>query len=784
MYWEHATHNMYGACHVGFLGCCPSFEARQKERVRDLSNMFSASGKLQCIWSMYQDRREYNEHEILVINDLQHVGDADSEETFADLITSACVLRQAGTTFILRKHIQPIWEEHMFSGHFRVEKPIAGDHQQSSTNSFTVTSSYTFPQPSAAGSSSSSASAPTSAQVNWDDIYAFVNDVIQERVKPNVAVEGVGVSVQQHRVILSLWLTTTDSQVVSSILQSLKRLPGPATIRFFHHRNISKKLMSAGEGKRTLMPLLLMLDSPGINTSELPRLDEPLTGPSSPSSRSKRRNSTDDYFGVTAGTPVQTSFNVNENVLNVTSGNSISFFDPKTSTESGLVVPTPVADWTTGWSPSQLVAAQTNQPLPVASGRASASTEGSAVRDTPTAEANSTAATPIQFVSVPGGTVMSFQMSPPTSGGSGANSGSLSSSISPPTQFVVASQPIPVGGGSPVGQGAPGMAQHHQQTQQQVMSHHQLAHSMQSQVYSVQQQQQQQSYALPTQYTQSQATYHTHPYQFTTVAQQPQQTMQQQQHAPQHGQQYFQSQQPQVSYQATFFSNQYQPSAQSFGTNFVGGGGSQLQHAPQLQQQQLQQPQQHQRPPIHFSNHPEMGGDFSSVPHQQVMMHSSPPVYQQHHPSMEPQYVEYRPQGNSYSHTGEPSAQMQGLPLVHTPYAPISTPPPQHQGPQSTSQMRYSNTANVVSSVRPGYKGHGGAPPQSDRKAFVHGGKVYPPGMNRKEYRLIVHHSEDLGPAYTHPSAFPCPRLFPDGEIERELYEELKTEALLLRVRI
>lgn len=77
-----------------------------------------------------------------------------------------------------------------------------------------------------------------------------------------------------------------------------------------------------------------------------------------------------------------------------------------------------------------------------------------------------------------------------------------------------------------------------------------------------------------------------------------------------------------------------------------------------------------------------------------------------------------------------------------------------------------------------------GAPPQSERKAFVFKGVAYPPGMNRKEYRLIVHHSEEPGLAVSCPEAFPVPSDCADGDLEPAVYERLRTEHVLRSVRM
>ncbi len=56
----------------------------------------------------------------------------------------------------------------------------------------------------------------------------------------------------------------------------------------------------------------------------------------------------------------------------------------------------------------------------------------------------------------------------------------------------------------------------------------------------------------------------------------------------------------------------------------------------------------------------------------------------------------------------------------------------------------------------------------SDRKAFVHRGVVYPPGLNRKEYRTIVFHSEEA-PQLS--GSFKAPPDAVEGDIETAVYE-------------
>ena len=56
----------------------------------------------------------------------------------------------------------------------------------------------------------------------------------------------------------------------------------------------------------------------------------------------------------------------------------------------------------------------------------------------------------------------------------------------------------------------------------------------------------------------------------------------------------------------------------------------------------------------------------------------------------------------------------------------------------------------------------------SDRKPFVHQGVVYPPGLNRKEYRTIIFNNEEFIDVQ---GTFKAPQGTMDGEIENSTYD-------------
>jgi hypothetical protein len=114
--------------------------------------------------------------------------------------------------------------------------------------------------------------------------------------------------------------------------------------------------------------------------------------------------------------------------------------------------------------------------------------------------------------------------------------------------------------------------------------------------------------------------------------------------------------------------------------------------------------------------------------------------------------------------------------------APPPPPPPQYSASASVKPLASPPLSEAVPQnlpsdpLHPPHRGCRGAP-QSDRKAFVFRGRVFPPFLNRKEYRLIVHHCDDTippppGQGVDRTDAFQAPHGVGDGEIELEVYEQ------------
>lgn len=116
-------------------------------------------------------------------------------------------------------------------------------------------------------------------------------------------------------------------------------------------------------------------------------------------------------------------------------------------------------------------------------------------------------------------------------------------------------------------------------------------------------------------------------------------------------------------------------------------------------------------------------------------------------------------------------------------YPPFLNGPPPPQYSASLQSVKPLTTPPIQDSVKlstdplhPPHRGCRGAP-QSERKAFVFRGKVFPPFLNRKEYRLIVHHCDDATPpppgqGVDRIDAFAAPKGTLDGDIEFDVYEQ------------
>ncbi|CUG55171.1 Hypothetical protein, putative [Bodo saltans] len=149
------------------------------------------------------------------------------------------------------------------------------------------------------------------------------------------------------------------------------------------------------------------------------------------------------------------------------------------------------------------------------------------------------------------------------------------------------------------------------------------------------------------------------------------------------------------------------------------------------------------------------------------------------------QQVQFFPQTQNFNTSQGPQSYFRNSAPAPPPfhqnfsYSPFVSAPPQY----STSVKPASSPPPAdLSKLQPGdplhppHRGCRGAP-QSERKAFVFRGKVFPPFLNRKEYRLIVHHCDDtipppLGQGVDRIDAFPAPHGVVDGDIELEVYEQ------------
>jgi hypothetical protein len=144
-------------------------------------------------------------------------------------------------------------------------------------------------------------------------------------------------------------------------------------------------------------------------------------------------------------------------------------------------------------------------------------------------------------------------------------------------------------------------------------------------------------------------------------------------------------------------------------------------------------------------------------------------------------------QVTSQQHQHHPQVQLFHLPVASSPVLPSSTfDPAMPYGPGKPSGIHvnvnlnpydYEAVSGPPSRSTPPTKRASlpvsekrGCLPVSVRSAFVHQGKVYPPGLNRKEYRSIVCH---LAEVQDFKRSFKAPEGISDGDIDIDVYEAM-----------
>lgn len=184
-----------------------------------------------------------------------------------------------------------------------------------------------------------------------------------------------------------------------------------------------------------------------------------------------------------------------------------------------------------------------------------------------------------------------------------------------------------------------------------------------------------------------------------------------------------------------------------------------------------------QGPPLYTGPQPQ----FQQAPHPMGFHHQTPQMQNFPPESRNPQHFQpsHLPQPFTvYSHVGHSvhsfphHARSSFLSVPPPQYAPTQFVAPTQQVCMSTHQGPRQEPA--VPSVRPR-----GSAPQSERKPFVFRGRVFPPCLNRKEYRQIVHHCDDPNPpppglGFDRVDSFPAPPGTDDGDVELEVYHKWK----------
>jgi hypothetical protein len=301
-----------------------------------------------CNWCFWQD--EWNTSTGDKVQSLELLGECTTAKDFFVLFNrlNVSAIPQGSSLHIFREHARPEWEDKSTAdgGHYRIY-PLPGTEAVEAARRLSCL---------------------------WFDV---VRNIVGEHIKHGDKVVGISFTKKSLGQIVALWLSDASEDVAQLVLSELLPPPSgqPFKVKFFRHKDLPQndyKLRELRSHRRSKSaPIDLADDEPADDEEHQKHMLLPPQSGAEGGSKSLlarralagAREAGKEHARSHSDSQRDEGFMMaplgHQNSECASSGSSGQFAPT-------MVAPTPIKDWTQGWSPSQFMAAQQIRTFPLA----------------------------------------------------------------------------------------------------------------------------------------------------------------------------------------------------------------------------------------------------------------------------------------------------------------------------------------------------------------------------------------------------------------------------------